>query len=58
MRNEHPFLVIVPASSLDDADLPVPQGTSATGSPAAVRQRHLAELGRRLQPMGIALAAI
>lgn len=56
-RSGLPFLLMFPATSLDDNDLPLPAGSSP-GSAAARRDARLRELQRRLEPTGIALATI
>lgn len=56
-RTELPFLLVCGEDAFDDDDLPLPQGTNPT-TPAARRAARLDELQRRLQPTGIALAAL
>lgn len=56
-RSGLPFLLVFPATTLDDNDLPLPPGSNP-GNAAARRAARLRELQRRLEPTGIALATI
>ena len=57
-QNDLPFLLVFSIESLDDGDLPLPAGSPQGGTREQLRERRLAELGRRLQPVGVALAPV
>lgn len=57
-RTDMPFILVFALNALDDADLPLPAGQAVPADPVALRIARLAELQRRLTPLGIALASI
>jgi hypothetical protein len=55
-RTPIPYLVVLPETLLDDADLPLPAGVAPPADPDQLRAARLTELTTRLRPLGVAPA--